>query len=302
MTGLIGISEAFGHQADLFTEIKEVGYSETPFYSLIGSAAPTSRANSWDGHTWKYIDLPDGDDNAHVEGSEPAPAESFQMAPAKNYYQIFKNTFGVTGSEDAAMGIDDKKELARQMALAQIKHRKSIELALLSATSPVQGNKNTSTAGLLGGVKHFLTADTDFGQAGTTLSWSIFREGLKVGFLNGIPMRCAMMNDVQKDALDDILFAKSQNTNMSATKIDNNVTTIGQTAYGNNIQVILNPNMADDEIVFFNPEYIKAVVYRPTKILDIARTKDAIEKELITELTLRIDHKYALCRLKGLKV
>ena len=111
-----------------------------------------------------------------------------------------------------------------------------------------------------------------------------------------------MMNTTQKDKLDAILFNKSQNTNMSQTRIDNNVTIIGQTAYGNNVKVILNPFIGQDEILFYNPEYINAVAFRPTKVYDLPRTSDGVKKELITELTLRVDHEYAIRRIKNLKV
>lgn len=295
-------TESFGHEADLFETIREVGWVDTPFFASIGTGAPRARTNSSFGHQWQYMSVPDGDAaNAHIEGSAPATADKFALGNMSNHYQIFKNTFGVTGSEDAAMGIDGKKELARQMAMAQIKHTKSIELSLLGSSAPVQRDAAGTVAGKLGGVKHFLTANTDMDASAVALDWGILLEGLKPGFLEGVPMRCVMMNTTQKDKLDGILFAKSQNTNMSQTRIDNNVTIIGQTAYGNNVKVILNPFLAQDEILFYNPEYIKSVVYRPTKVYDLPRTSDGVKKELVTEMTLRVEHEFAIRRIKNLK-
>ena len=59
--------------------------------------------------------------------------------------------------------------------------------------------------------------------------------------------------------------------------------------------------MADDEIIAFNPKDIYKVNWRPMMTEELARTKDAIEKELISEFTLRVRHPYAFAWLKGLK-
>lgn len=303
MADLITTREAYGHDIDLYDEIKEIGWTNTPFFSSINSAAPRARTNSGFGHQWKFMDVPDGATNKHLEGSASAAAEKFTLGSATNHYQIFKNSFGVTGSEEAAEGIDGKKELARQMDMTRIKHTKSIEMALLGAQAPVQRvTTGTEVAGEMGGLKHFLTVNTDNGMASDTLAWSHIRELLKIGFFKGIPYTHIMMNDVQKDALDDILFSKSMNQNMSNTKIDNNVTIIGNTPYGNNIKVVLNPFLADDEIIAYNPEYINTVVWRPTKVKDIAKDIDGTVKEMLTELTLRVEHEFAVSRLKALAV
>jgi len=304
MADLITSLEAYGHEIDLYNDIKNVGWAETPFMSSLKDMAPSARTNPSFGHKWMFMDIPDGAANAHLEGSASATPEKFLLGDATNHYQIFKNTFGVTGSEDAATGIDNKKELARQMDMTRIKHAKSIEMALVGAVAPVQ--RGAAVAGKLGGLKHFLTANTDLDQAiaavGQSLTWQMVRDVLKTGFLKGIPYTHIMMNDVQKDALDDILFSKTTNQNMSNTKIDNNVTIIGNTAYGNNIKVILNPFLADDEIIAYNPEYVNTVIWRPTKVKDVSKDVDGVTKEIITEMTLRVEHEYAIARLKGLAV
>jgi len=308
MNGLMTTDAAFGHEADLFNDIKRVGWGSTPFYTSLMAKAPSGKTKSYFGHKWLYEEIPDGDaDNAYIEGSAAAASIVEQLGEMTNHYQIFKDTYGVSGSEDAATGVDGKKELGRQFALKTIKHRKSIEKALLSATAPLQRvNTGTKAAGKLGGVKHFLTANNDFdmtaGGVGTALTWQILREILKPGFRNDIPMRVLMMNDQQKDAIDDILFSKTTGTMFNASRIDNNITEIGQTAYGNNIKVILSPFLAQDEILAYNPEYVNPVIYRPTKKTPIPGGDDATIEQLITEMTLRVSHPYAICRLKGLAV
>lgn len=302
---LISTTEAYGHDADLYEEIRTVGWETTPFFSALTAKAPRARTNPSFGHQWKFMDIPDGDaGNAHIEGSASATADKFELGNATNHYQIVKSAFGVTGSEEAAEGLDGKKELARQADMSRIKHAKDIEIAICGAQAPVQRVNTTGAevAGQLGGVKHFLTGSTDIDTAGATQSWALIRELLKVGFMNGIPFRYLMMGDTQKDALDDILFSKTVPVNMGNSKIDNNVTMIGNTAYGNNIKVILNPFLDDDEIIAFNDEYVNPVIWRPTKIHKVAKDVDGKKREFITELTLRVEHEYAIARLDGLAV
>jgi hypothetical protein len=76
----------------------------------------------------------------------------------------------------------------------------------------------------------------------------------------------------------------------------------GNTPYGNNIKVTLNPFLADDEIIAYNPEYVNTVIWRPTKVKDVSKDVDGTVKEIITELTLRVEHEFALSRLKNLAV
>lgn len=303
MGELISTREAYGHEADLMNEIHEFGWVETPLYSALGLKAPKVKGKVGFGHQWNFMDVPDGASNKHLEGAASATAEKFLLGNATNHYQIFKNSYGVSGSEEVALGTDGKKELARQMDMARIKHMKSIEIALTGAQAPVQRvTTGTEVAGELGGIKHFLTANTDQDLSAANLSWQHVRELLKMGFMKGIPYKIVMMNDTQKDALDDILFSKTTNMSMSNTKIDNNVTVIGNTAYGNNIKVILNPFLDDGEIIALNSEYVNPIVWRPTANKNVNVDVDGVKKELITELTLRVEHEFAVARLKNLAV
>lgn len=304
LAGLMSTQDAFGHAADLFNDIKRVGWGSTPFFSSLSAKAPTAKTKSFFGHEWLYEEIPDGDaNNAHIEGDAPAPLSVESMGSLKNHYQIFKDSYGVSGSEDEAERVDGTKELMQQFALKSIKHRKSIEMALLGSQAPVQRvNTGVKVAGRLGGIKHFLSAANDFNAAGANLTYPILREILKPGFMHDLPVKVLMMNDTQKDALDDILWSKTMVNAFNPQTIENNITLIKQTAYGNDIKVIFSPFLAADEIIAYNPEYINPVVYRPTRKKPIPDGDDAMKEQIITELTLRVSHPFAVCRLKGLAV
>lgn len=305
-SGLISNAEAFGKNADLEKTITRIGWIETPFLSTIQSGAPVSRdVKAALGHRWLYDEVPTGDiNNAHVEGGAPASAKYFVGGEMVNHYQIVKHLYGVTGSEKESTLVNGKTVLANQFELVTMDHKKSIEQILLSAQTPIQrvNTAGAEVAGKSGGLKSFATANNTIAAAGATLSWKLLREVLKLGFLQGGAYTHVMMNDTQKDALDDILFSKTQNTSFNASRLENNVTMIGSTAYGNNISIVLNPYLADDEIIAYRPKDIYKVNWRPMLTEELGRSKDAVEKELISEFTLRVCHPYAFAWLKGLAV
>jgi hypothetical protein len=289
------------HEYDLVETILTVGKRECPFTESITRSTPRAKTNAAFGHTWNYDEILEGElENAHLEGSKSPELSKSDTIQKLNHYQIIKDGFGVTGSEEASLGIDGVKEKARQGKHVGIKHNKTIEKILLSDQAPVK--RNATTAGRMGGIKHFLSVNNDFDCSGLALDWKLLREVLKNGFLRGVPYSYIILPDTQKDAIDDILFSKTNNLNMSTTKIDNNVTIIGQTAYGNNIKLILCPTLDDSEIIAYQPKQIHTVFYRPTVLKSVNLDEDGSREQFITEMTLRVDTPFAMTRLKNLKV
>lgn len=302
-SGLVTTEEAFGKEATVLGRtITEIGWKSAPFLNLITASAPSNRSGkAAAGHTWFYDEVPDGDTtNAHMEGGEATTPEYFVGSQLLNHFQIVKNGYGVSESEDAGENIEGKKSLAKQLDHTQIKHIRTIEKSLLSSTAPVQRVGKT-VAGVSGGLFHFATVNNTLTLTDEELTWKIFREGLKMGFLNGVIQSHVLMSDIQKDRLDDILFSKTQ-SKMSDNRIENDVTIIGQTAYGNNIKITMSPDLADDEIAFLRPDLIHKVDWRAMKNHDIPSGDDAVQKELRSEFTLRVDNPLAFIRLKGLKI
>jgi len=301
MSDLVSSREAYGHEIDLWNEIKEIGWQQTPFLSSLSDSAPSARTNPGFGHKWKFMDVPDGAINKHLEGAPSPAVTKFAMGEALNHYQIFKNAFGVSGSEEKAVGIDNKKELARQGNMARIQHMKSIEMTLTGSQAAVQRvTSGTEVAGELAGVKHFLTSNTDHDMNAGALTWDMILGLLEVNYMKGIPLTHIMMNSKQKNAIDKILFAKTTGINFNQGSISNNVRSLGDTAYGNDIKIILSPFLATTEILGYNKEYVTPVIWRPTSIKDILKDQDGTSKQYLTEMTLRVDHEFAIGRLKNL--
>ena len=308
--GLIDSSEAFGKIADYESRILKVGRNETPFLSSISSMAPSNRDGSVAaGHMWFYDQLPDGlghDDpsTASDEGGRMSSVNHYIGKRLENHYQILKQAFGVTGSEAEAMRVNGQKVIAAQREQALIQFKKTLEKILLSEQTAVP-RVNTSgakVAGKCGGLKSFATAANKIDASNAELTWDSIRELLKIGYMNGSPYKILMMNDKQKDRLDDIIFSKAHVSGLNTSRIDNNVTHIGNTAYGTNIQVMLSPYLKDDEIIALKPDDIVKVNWRPMAEKKRETTDDAELYEIINEFTLRVCTPYAFAWLHNLKV
>ena len=240
---------AISSDLDIMREIQKVGYKETPLFSLLKlyTLRAKKSASPKDGFSWDYAIVPSGAANAHLEGAANTTPTAYETVRGKNHYQIFKDSYGVSGSLADQTQVDGTRQLDFQAAQAEIAHRKSIELALHGSAAPVA--RTSSVAGKLGGVLSFVTAPTTVTASQANLTWEILREALKIAFLKGTALTHIFMNDTHKDELDDIIFNKVNLTNLGANKIENNVTVIGNTAYGNNVKVVLDPLLADDTIL-----------------------------------------------------
>ncbi len=297
--GLISNEEAFGKDADLERDIKKVGWKQTPFLSSIGTAAPTSRAGKAAlGHRWFYDEEPDGDlANAHFEGGDPADAEYFVGGELLNHYQIVKNSYGISGSEEDSTLINGKVVLVDQFEKTTTKHKKSLEMILLSDQAAVQRVGKT-TAGKSGGLKSFSTGNNTIDALGATLTLQYIRDIMKIGFLNGLDYKKMQLGDVQMDVIDNIMESKIAVKEWGMQEIADGVTRI-RTKYGT-CDLMLNPFLSDDEIIPYDPSLIKKVNWRAMHTKELGRTKDAVEKELISEFTLRVCHEYGFAWMKNL--
>lgn len=300
MDGLIFLKDLSAGQADLSMAIAKLGYHDTPLFNMIQKAVPSKTGKAVFGHDWYYEEGVEGDDsNKHAEGSAPATATHGTMGTSKNHYQIIKHTYGITGSMEGKADLEGMEELKKEGVRKQKEHRKTIEKALLSAQAPVQRNPDTSTIGQMGGLKHWCTVNNTV-DIGGDLTIQMLRDMFKIGFYQSMPTTHIFVSDVQKDRLDDLFADKNRGTYGQTILQDTNYTQLDNFAYAPKVKVILSPYVADDEIIGINAGSLALVYQRLTKPYDLARNSDSIQKELISELTLRVNNPYGVTLISGL--
>jgi len=305
MNGILYIENMAGGQADLVKEIAKVGFNQTPLFSMIRKGVPTTSTKPIMGHSWQYEVADDGDDdNAHNEGSAPADASSNVLGTSSNEYQIIKDTYGVTGSAEQAQTTEGQTELKRQGGLKLIKQRKTIEKALFKNQAPAKRDEGADTpvAGKMGGLLHWTGAEVTEDAGGATLTMALLRNMIKIGWAKGVPVTHIFCNDIQKDIIDDLLDAKMRIGQGGNVIKATNYTEIKNLSYAPNVKIILSPYVTSTQIVGVNMPSLALVYERLTKTYDLARTKDAVEKEIITELTLRVNNPYGVSLLDNLGV
>lgn len=303
-TGLMTTEEAFGSSGALLEKsIKQIGWETTPFYSAISLGAPidrTSRAAM--GHKWSYDELPDGDlNNAHAEGGPKAAAKYYTGGSLTNHFQIVKNTYGVSGSQKPTTDTQGKDSLAKQGEFSSVEHKKSIEKILLSGQTAVQrvNGGGTPVVGKCGGLKSFSTAVNTIDATNTDLTMQMIRNLFKIGWSKGRPYEFMMVNDKQNDRLLDILD-KIKQANMTEKYLESEVLAVRNT-YGH-VKVLLNPFLDQNEIIAFRSDDIFKVNWRPMEVNELPTSNDAVEKEVLSEFTLRVCTPVAFAWLKNLKV
>ncbi|MDR2905884.1 MAG: DUF5309 domain-containing protein [Helicobacteraceae bacterium] len=285
----------------ILNQLQYVGQKDTPLFSTLQSymLPRDEKANPKDGIAWDYINIPSAGDNAALEGDDYPAAEAYPTLRGHNHFQIIRSPFGVTGSEEAVSDSAGKKMLAQQAAIAKIKHGKDIDFALHGTAAP--SPRGAAVAGKMGGIRSFVTPQTTVNAASAPLEWELLRELLKSSFVGGSPLTDLYMSTRQKDKIDDITFNKAD-AKLETKKISNNVTMLGDTAYGSNITIHLDPLIPDDVILGINKGLCGLLSHRETHIQEEGKKGDRVKQLYYTELTCFVLSRYAVAEIQNLAV
>lgn len=300
MDGIVLTENMGGGRQDVANKIAKVGFVETPLLSMIPKGMPVDKSQPVMGHQWQYETLEDGDDdNAQGEGTSFPTATSNILGTSKNHYQIITDVYGVSGSAEDVETTEKQKEFTRQGVLKMKKHRKTIEKAMFKAgQAPVE--RNGATVGKMGSLLHWCGAEVTVDGGLATLTMAKIRDMLKIGWNNGVPMTHIFVNDINKDIIDDLLDAKVRTSPGANVMKFTNYTEMKNLSYAPNVKIILSPYVASSQVVGVNLSHLALVYKRLMKTEDVARTKDAKEKTIITEATLRVNNPYAVSLIDNL--
>ncbi len=303
MDGLIFLKDMDTKQVDLVNRIAKLGYHDTPLFNTIQKAVPSAKTETALGHTWLYEEgVEADDDNAHKEGSAPADFEHGALGESKNHYQIIKHSYGITGSMEGKTDIEGITKLAKEGTRKAKQHRLTIEKLLFSSQAPQQRTAENGMLGRAGGLKHWCTNDNTLGLATEDISIKFLRELFKITYYQGMPTTHIFVSDKQKDKLDDIYASLVRGTIGMTTLKDTNYHQLDNFAYAPKVKVVMSKYVADNEILAVNQGSLALSYQRLTQKKDIPTGDDAIKKQIISELTLRVNNPYGVSRISGLKV
>lgn len=166
-TNLTTTLVSIGNREDLSDTIHRVAPEKTPFLSTIGKGKAKARY-----HEWQTEDLrAPSATNAQLEGDDIASLNAPNLtARVGNICQIFRETGGVSRTQEVVDKAGRKSELTRQKVLKGIELRRDAEASATSANASV--NQSGSTPRQTAGILSWLTSNVSRGVGGASGGFS----------------------------------------------------------------------------------------------------------------------------------
>ena len=280
---------AIGNREDLSDTIYRISPTATP---VLNRSAKTKATNTL--HEWQTQDLASAAANAQVEGDNASAKAVTVTTRLTNRTQISTKTVVVSGTQQAMNPAGRKDELAYQLSLASLELKRDMEYGLTQnavlATSP------RSSRGLIGwcvdntsvGASNTLasytgnTAQTD----GTTRAFTEaqVKDVLQKIFTAGGEPDTIMVAPAAKQTFSTFSgnatrMDKSEDAKLYAS-VDYYVSDFGT------LEVVPNRFQRTRDVFILQSDKLAVAYLRPFSTVELAKTGDAEQRELIVEYTL----------------
>ena len=294
--------QAIENKDSFYNVIRNTGFGATPFWESLNSGK-AFKGDPSKGHNWEYRPGPTaggGAENAHAEGSKRADITSWAPTKLHNELQIFKKTSGITGSQNEAWTIEEKRASINDQIMNNRKQmRLDVEKALVGEQAPVAA-ATVNDVRKLGGVKSYIPAPAVFDLANAALSVkNHIDEALKLMFINGLGGENVIVMAGSDTYTDLNWYYADKNLYQKNNDITGTNQTI-TTGWFQQVNIKANPNFAANEVLIYAPDLINPVLLRSVKDRDCTdKTFDYMAKEDVMELTLQVLDPYAAVWLKN---
>lgn len=288
-SGTFLTTAAIGNREDLTDAIYRISPTQTP---VLNMASKTKATNTL--HEWQTQELAAAADNAQAEGDNASAKTVTPTVRLNNRTQISTKTVVVSGTQQAMNPAGRKDELAYQLALASAEIKRDMELGLTQndvlATSP------RKSRGLRGWV-----VDNVSKGSGTTLASYANNTGYTGGtqrafteaqvkdvlqqcFTAGGEPDTIMMPPAAKQTFSGFTgnatrMDKSEDAKLYAS-VDFYVSDFGT------LQAVPNRFMATRDVFLLQADKLAVAYLRPFQTVELAKTGDAEQREIIVEYTL----------------
>lgn len=288
-TGTFLTTAAIGNREDLTDVIYRISPTQTPVLNL---ASKTKATNTL--HEWQTQDLASAASNTQVEGDDITAKTVTATTRLTNRTQISAKKVVVSGTQRAMNPAGRNDELAYQMSLASLELKRDMEYGLtqndVSATSP------RKSRGLAGWVvdntsKASGTTLADYsGNTGRTKGTArAFTEAqvksvLQLVFTAGGEPDTIMLPPAAKQTFSSFTgnatrMDKSEDAKLYAS-VDFYVSDFGT------LQAVPNRFMDTSDVFLLQSDKLAVAYLRPFQTVELAKTGDADQREIIVEYTL----------------
>lgn len=281
-------TSAIGNREDLTDAIYRISPTQTPVLNMASKAKATNTL-----HEWQTQDLAAAATNAQAEGDNASAKTVTPTVRLNNRTQISTKTVIVSGTQQAMNPAGRKDELAYQLALASAELKRDMELGLTQndtlATSPRQSrglrgwivdNVNNN-----GGTLASYTSNTGY-TPGTQRAFTEaqVKDVLQKQYTAGGEPDTIMMAPTAKQTFSSFTgnatrFDKSEDAKLYAS-VDFYVSDFGT------LQAVPNRFQAARDVFLLQSDKLAIAYLRPFQTVELAKTGDAEQRELIVEYTL----------------
>lgn len=287
-SGTFLTTAAIGNREDLTDTIYRISPTQTPTLNMASKSKATNTL-----HEWQTQDLAAAADNAQAEGDNASAKTVTPTVRLNNRTQISTKTVIVSGTQQAMNPAGRKDELAYQLALASAEIKRDMELGLTQndvlATSPrksrglrgwVVDNVNNN-----GGTLASYTGNTGY-TAGTQRAFTEaqVKDVLQKCYTAGGEPDMLMLSPSAKQTFSGFTgnatrFDKSEDAKLYAS-VDYYVSDFGT------LQAVPNRFMAARDVFLLQSDKLAIAYLRPFQTVELAKTGDAEQREIIVEYTM----------------
>lgn len=284
-------TSAIGNREDLTDIIYRISPTQTPVLNMASKSKATNTLHEWQVQELAAVATTPW--NAAVEGDNPTAKTVTVTTRLNNRTQISTKTVIVSGTQQAMNPAGRKDELAYQLSLASLELKRDMEAGLTNsdvlATSPRQSrglrgwvvdNVNQN-----GGTLASYTGNTGY-TAGTLRSFteSQVKDVLQKVYTAGGEPDMIMLPPTLKQTFSGFTgnatrFDKSEDAKLYAS-VDFYVSDFGT------LQAVPNRFMATRDVFVLQSDKLAVAYLRPFQTIELAKTGDAEQRELVVEYTL----------------
>jgi hypothetical protein len=248
--------------------------------------------------------------NFAVEGDNPTNITITPTVRRGNYCQISTKTIQISGTSQAVVAAGGTNKMGYQLLQRSKELKRDIEGSLTTNVAKAAGS--SSTARKSAGLPCWLASNVDFLAAGANPTGSppdgtVARtDGTAAAVTEArVKNMLQLVYSSSGDSPDYLLVSPKNKQNVSAftgqgtrfTHVDDNTLMtafdIYQSDFGD-VKVVPDIFLARSKDMFaINPNYISVAYLRPFQTLDLARTGDSLQKELVVEYTLQVSNEKA---------
>lgn len=297
---------AIGQREDLSNVIYNISPTDTPFMNSVGKTSATAVLHEWQTDSLAAANA----SNAVIEGADAGSSTLSPTVRVGNRTQISNKVVKISGTLETVNKAGRRSEKAYQLAKASSELKRDMETILLSNQVAAAGDGST-TARTLGGLQAWLNSNYSgtgtAGNLGTTarvtgtdraFTATLLNNNIQSAYTNGGSPTMLLVSPTQKVVASTFTGIATRYrdvpANMQAQVIaaaDVYVSDFGI------IQIVPDrfiPNADNDDTAFLLDPEMAAVAYlRPFQTLELAKTGDSENTELLVEYTLEVKNQAA---------